>query len=42
MESVIDNPYFIGTHWFQYIDSPMTGRAYDGENDNVGVVTITD
>ncbi|MCL1143194.1 beta-galactosidase [Shewanella gaetbuli] len=42
MKSVIDNPYFIGAHWFQYIDSPITGRAYDGENYNVGFVTVTD
>ena len=42
MESVIDNPYFVGAHWFQYIDSPLTGRSYDGENYNVGFVTITD
>ena len=27
MESVIDNPYFVGAHWFQYMDSPLTGRA---------------
>lgn len=42
MESVIDNPYFVGAHWFQYIDSPLTGRDHDGENYNVGFVTITD
>ncbi|MGJ8690906.1 MAG: beta-galactosidase [Thalassotalea sp.] len=42
MFSVIDNPYFIGAHWFQYIDSPITGRAYDGENYNVGFIAVTD
>ncbi|TYK67223.1 beta-galactosidase [Colwellia echini] len=42
MNTVIDNPYFIGAHWFQYIDSPITGRAYDGENYNVGFITVTD
>ncbi|MEM9236191.1 MAG: agarase, partial [Verrucomicrobiota bacterium] len=42
MKSVIDNPYFVGAHWFQYIDSPLAGRAYDGENYNVGFVTVTD
>lgn len=40
--SVIDNRYFVGVHWFQYIDSPLTGRAYDGENYNVGFVSVTD
>ena len=42
MNSVINNPYFIGAHWFQYIDSPITGRAYDGENYNVGFISVTD
>ncbi len=42
MYSVIDNPYFVGAHWFQYIDSPITGRAYDGENYNVGFVSVAD
>jgi agarase len=42
MISVVDNPYFIGAHWFQYIDSPITGRALDGENYNVGFVSVTD
>ncbi len=42
MHSVIDNPYFVGAHWFQYIDSPITGRAIDGENYNVGFVSVAD
>ncbi|WP_299570917.1 agarase [uncultured Shewanella sp.] len=42
MNSVIENDYFVGAHWFQYIDSPLTGRAYDGENYNVGFVSVTD
>ncbi len=42
MHSVIDNPYFVGAHWFQYLDSPITGRSYDGENYNVGFVSVTD
>ena len=32
----------VGAHWFQYTDSPVTGRAYDGENYNVGFVTNAD
>ena len=42
METVVDNPYFIGAHWFQYMDSPVTGRSYDGENYNLGYVSVTD
>ncbi len=40
--SVLDNPYMVGAHWFQYIDSPLTGRAHDGENYNVGFVNVAD
>ncbi|MGL6314309.1 beta-galactosidase [Vibrio sp. WXL103] len=42
MQSVVDNPYFVGAHWFQYLDSPVSGRAWDGENYNNGFVTVTD
>lgn len=42
MSTVINNPSMVGAHWFQYIDDPITGRAYDGENYNVGWVTNTD
>jgi hypothetical protein len=31
----------IGTHWFQWIDQPSTGRS-DGENYNIGFVDVTD
>lgn len=42
MDSIVENPYFVGAHWFQYLDSPATGRAWDGENYNIGFVTIAD
>ena len=42
LESVEDNPAFVGCHWFQYYDEPLTGRAYDGENYNIGFVSVTD
>ncbi|MEM1085313.1 MAG: agarase [Verrucomicrobiota bacterium] len=42
MTTIIESPYFVGAHWFQYFDSPITGRAHDGENYNVGFVTVTD
>lgn len=42
MRSVITHPHFVGAHWFQYIDSPTTGRAVDGENYNSGFVSATD
>ena len=34
-------PYFLGYHWFQYMDEPKGGR-FDGENGNDGVVDIND
>ncbi|MBT8100729.1 MAG: beta-galactosidase, partial [Gammaproteobacteria bacterium] len=42
VNSALEHPHFVGTHWFQYIDSPLTGRALDGENYNVGFVSVTD
>jgi hypothetical protein len=33
---------FVGVHWFQYIDQPVTGRLLDGENSHIGLVGITD
>ncbi len=42
LKSVLTHPKFIGAHWFQYTDQPTSGRAGDGENGNVGFVSITD
>jgi len=42
LRSVADNPDFVGAHWFQYIDEPLTGRTLDGENGQVGFVTVAD
>lgn len=36
------DPAFVGTHWFQYVDEPLTGRTLDGENYNIGFVSVTD
>jgi hypothetical protein len=42
VSSVLDNPALVGCHWFQYVDEPLTGRSYDGENYNIGFLTVTD
>ena len=42
VNSVVDNKAFIGCHWFQYIDQPLIGRMFDGENYNNGFVSIAD
>ncbi len=36
------NPRIVGVHWFQLIDEPVSGRVGDGENHNIGFLTITD
>ncbi len=42
LDSVVDNPDFVGAHWFQYVDEPASGRWLDGENMHIGLVSITD
>jgi hypothetical protein len=42
MRSVAEHPAFVGSHWFQYLDEPLTARAYDRENHNVGFVSVSD
>lgn len=39
--SVVTNPLYIGYHWFQWADQPITGRYFDGENYNIGLVDVT-
>ncbi|MEW6997781.1 beta-galactosidase [Colwelliaceae bacterium BS250] len=39
--SAVNNPLFVGTHWFQYRAQAITGRG-DGENYQIGLVDITD
>jgi hypothetical protein len=41
VENAAAHPAVIGTHWFQWIDQPSTGRN-DGENYNIGLVDVTD
>jgi len=41
IQGALRNPAIVGAHWFQYMDEATTGRE-DGENYNVGFVSITD
>lgn len=41
VENAVSMPALIGTHWFQWIDEPNTGRM-DGENYNIGIIDVTD
>ncbi len=42
VESALDDPRFVGCHWFQYVDEPLLGRSMDGENGNIGFVSAVD
>lgn len=41
LSGALENPLIVGTHWFQYLDQPLTGRP-DGENFSIGFVDVTD
>jgi hypothetical protein len=41
VEHAAAHPAIIGTHWYQWIDQPATGRR-DGENYNIGWIDVTD
>ena len=41
VENAAANPSLVGTHWFQWLDEPNTGRN-DGENYNIGFVDVAD
>ncbi len=42
VEGALRHPQFVGTHWFQWQDEPTTGRAWDEENYQIGLVDIAD
>ncbi len=41
-EAAYAHPGLIGTSYFQWPDQDLTGRAYDGENLNCGLIDVTD
>ncbi len=41
VRGALENPWIVGTHWFQYGDQATTGRG-DGENYQIGFVDICD
>jgi hypothetical protein len=41
INQAIESPMFVGAHWFQYSDQPVTGR-FDGENYQIGFINICD
>ncbi len=41
VRSAVDNPRYVGVHWFQYGDQATTGRP-DGENYQIGLLDVCD
>lgn len=41
VQSALDHPQIVGTHWFQYMDQATTGRG-DGENYQIGFLDVCD
>ncbi len=42
VSSVLSLNAFVGSHWFEYVNEPLTGRAYDGEDYNFGFLDVAD
>jgi hypothetical protein len=42
VRGALRDPRFVGCHWFQYQDEPVTGRVHDEENFQIGFVDIAD
>ena len=42
VQGALRHPQFVGTHWFKYSDEPTTGRVYDEENYQIGLVDCCD
>ncbi|MCY3017924.1 MAG: hypothetical protein NTW87_02680 [Planctomycetota bacterium] len=42
VQGALRHPQFVGTHWFQYRDESTTGRPYDEENYQIGLVDNAD
>jgi hypothetical protein len=42
VQGALRHPQFVGTHWFEYQDEPVTGRWYDEENYQIGFIDQAD
>jgi hypothetical protein len=42
VRSVLEHSQLVGCHWFKYRDEPTTGRTWDDENYQVGLVDVCD
>jgi len=41
-QDALKHPKIVGLHWFQYRDQMTTGRVSDGENYQIGFISVTD
>ncbi|MDO5579696.1 MAG: beta-galactosidase [Planctomycetia bacterium] len=41
IRSALEHPNFVGAHWFQWSDMPLTGR-FDGANARIGLIDLCD
>ena len=41
VNACLDNPQYVGCHWYEFQDEPLSGR-FDGENFNCGFVSVCD
>jgi hypothetical protein len=41
VNACLEQPRYIGVHWFQWKDQPLTGRG-DGENYQIGFLNVVD
>ena len=42
LRSAVDNPAYVGAHWFCWRDCPITGQRGEGANAQCGLVSMTD
>ena len=42
VKSALDSPFFVGTHWWLYMDQAVTGRPLDNESYPSGMLTSVD
>jgi len=42
VSGTLKHPQIVGTHWFQWMDEPTTGRVYDEENYQIGFLDVAD
>ena len=42
LRTVVDNPNYVGAHWFCWRDCPITGQLGEGANAQCGLLSTTD